>query len=168
MPIELPSGIILRFFAPILLASIIHPPANAIPFSHICLLESADEPSIKIEVTGRTAVSIKGNFIKGKKKLAVFQGGQSNGYGDFWWIINDQYNQSSGTSILFSGNDYLNRFNDQSHLALGFDRVLFVGLSAGLWYWNRPEASGFLRDEEELLKAGDGLWNIIRDCDRTF
>ena len=153
MPIELPSGIILRFFAPILLASIIHPPVNAIPLSRICLIESAEDPSVKIKVTGQTAVSIKGFLLQRQQKIATFSAGQSNGYGEYWWMITDQHNQSSGTSILFSGNDYLNRFKDHSHLVFGFDRVLFVGLSAGLWYWNRPEDSGFLRDEKELLKS---------------
>jgi len=165
MRIDLTSRFVLRAFAPIFLASIVHPPANAIPLSRICLIESAEDPSIKIEVTGQTAVSIKGNLINGKKRLAVFQAGQSNGYGEFWWMINDQHNQSSGTSILYSGNDYLNRFKDESRLVFDFDGVLFVGLSAGLWYWNRPDASGFLRDEKELLKAGEGFWNIIRNCD---
>ena len=138
-------------------------PARAVPLPLVCQRTSEEVPSIKILLTERTSVSLKGKLLQGSETLGTFQTGQSNGYGSVWWSFHNQHDQSDGTSVLFKGNQHWNphrRIPRPSET----DRVLFVGFSSDLWYWNNPKAPGVFRGNRDLLKAAAGFWTISDRC----
>ena len=155
--IDLP---LMRAFLLLLVAAI---PANAVPLPLVCELTSEEAPSIKVLLTERTAVSLKGELLQGSKTLGTFQTGQSNGYGSVWWSFHDQHDKSDGTSVLFKDDQHWNphrRIPRPSET----NRVLFVGFASGLWYWNNPKEPGSYRGNRDLLKAAAGFWFISESC----
>mgnify|MGYP007000366377 len=82
---------------PLLLLLVAALPARAVPLPLVCELTSEEVPSIKILLTERTALSLKGELVQGRETLGIFQTGQSNGYGSVWWSFNDQHDNSDGT-----------------------------------------------------------------------
>ena len=155
--IDLP---LMRAFFLLLVAAI---PANAVPLPLVCELTSEEAPTIKVLLTERTAVSLKGELLQGSKTLGTFQTGQSNGYGSVWWSFHDQHDKSDGTSVLFKGDQHWNphrRIPRPSET----NRVLFVGFASDLWYWNNPKAPGDYRGNRDLLKAAAGFWSISERC----
>ena len=148
---------------PLLLLLVAALPARAVPLPLVCELTSEEVPSIKIVLTERTALSLKGELVQGRETLGIFQTGQSNGYGSVWWSFNDQHDNSDGTSVLFKGDQHWNphrRIPRPSET----NRVLFVGLASDLWYWNNPYAPGHFRGNIDLLKAAAGFWTISDRC----
>ena len=127
-------------------------PAGGVPLPLVCELTSEEVSSIKVVLTERTAVSLKGELLQGSETLGIFQTGQSNGYGSVWWSFHDQHDKSDGTSVLFKGDQHWNphrRIPRPSET----NRVLFVGFASDLWYWNNPKAPGDYRGNRDLLKA---------------
>jgi|TARA_B100001758_G_C18160806_1_gene479044 hypothetical protein len=138
-------------------------PASAVPLPLVCELTSEEVPSIKVLLTERTAVSLKGELLQGSKALGTFQTGQSNGYGSVWWSFHNQHGKGDGTSVLFKGAQHWNphrRIPRPSET----NRVLFVGFASDLWYWNTHETPGFFRGNRDLLKAAAGFWSISDRC----
>jgi hypothetical protein len=138
-------------------------PAAAVPLPLVCELTSEEVPSIKVLLTERTAVSLKGELLQGSRTLGTFQTGQSNGYGSVWWSFHDHHDKSDGTSVLFKDDQHWNphrRIPRPSET----NRVLFVGFASDLWYWKNPEAPGFFRGNRDLLKAAAGFWTISERC----
>ena len=108
-------------------------PAAAVPLPLVCELTSEEVPSIKVLLTDRTALSLKGELLQGSRPLGTFQTGQSNGYGSVWWSFHDQHDKSDGTSVLFKDDQHWNphrRIPRPSET----NRVLFVGFASDLWY----------------------------------
>ena len=155
--IDLP---LMRAFLLLLVAAI---PANAVPLPLVCELTSEEAPTIKVLLTERTAVSLKGELLQDSKTLGTFQTGQSNGYGSVWWSFHDQHDKSDGASVLFKDDQHWNphrRIPRPSET----NRVLFVGFASGLWYWNNPKEPGAYRGNRDLLKAAAGFWSISESC----
>ena len=151
---------LMRAFLLLLVAAI---PANGVPLPLVCEITSEEAPTIKVLLTERTAVSLKGELLQGSKTLGTFQTGQSNGYGSVWWSFHDQHDKSDGTSVLFKDDQHWN-----SHRRIPrpseTNRVLFVGFASGLWYWNNPKEPGAYRGNRDLLKAAAGFWSISESC----
>ena len=63
--IDLP---LLRAFLLLLVAAL---PANAVTLPMVCELTSEEVPSIKVLLTERTAVSLKGQLLQGSKTLGT-------------------------------------------------------------------------------------------------
>ena len=151
---------LMRAFLLLLVTAI---PAGAVPLPQVCELTSEEVSSIKVLLTERTAVSLKGELLQGSNTLGTFQTGQSNGYGSVWWSFHDQHAKSDGTSVLFKGDQHWNphrRIPRPSET----NRVLFVGFASDLWYWNNPKEAGFYRGNRDLLKAAAGFWSISEGC----
>ena len=74
---------------PLLLLLLAAMPAHAVPQPLVCELTSEEVPSIKVLLTERIAISLKGELLQGSKTLGTFQTGQSNGYGSIWWSYDD-------------------------------------------------------------------------------
>ena len=138
-------------------------PAAAVPLPLVCELTSEEVPSIKVLLTERTAVSLKGELLQGNKTLGTFQTGQSNGYGSVWWSFHGQHDKSDGTSVLFKDDQHRNTHRRMPRPS-ETNRVLFVGLASDLWYRKNPEASGVFRGNRDLLKAAAGFWTISERC----
>ena len=138
-------------------------PASAVPLPLVCELTSEEVPSVKVLLTERTAVSLKGELLQENKTLGTFQTGQSNGYGSVWWSFYDQHDKGDGTSVLFKDDQHWNphrRILKPSET----NRVLFVGFASDLWYWKNPKAPGVFRGNRDLLKAAAGFWTISERC----
>ena len=138
-------------------------PVAAVPLPLVCELTSEEVPSIKVLLTERTAVSLKGELLQENKTLGTFQTGQSNGYGSVWWSFHDPHDKSDGTSVLFKDDQHWNphrRLPRPSET----NRVLFVGFASDLWSWNTPEEPGAFRRNRDLLKAAAGFWTISDRC----
>ena len=138
-------------------------PVAAVPLPLVCELTSEEVPSIKVLLTDRTALSLKGELLQGSRPLGTFQTGQSNGYGSVWWSFHDQHDKSDGTSVLFKDDQHWNphrRIPRPSET----NRVLFVGFASDLWYWKNPEAPGVFRGNRDFLKAAAGFWSISLQC----
>ena len=151
---------LMRAFLLLLVSAI---PANAVPLPLVCELTSEEVTTIKVLLTERTAVSLKGELHQASETLGTFQTGQSNGYGSVWWSFHDQHDKSDGPSVLFKGDQHWNphrRIPRPSET----NRVLFVGLASDLWYWNNPKAPGVYRGNRDLLKAAAGFWSISDGC----
>ena len=138
-------------------------PAAAVPLPLVCELTSEEVPSIKVLLTERTAVSLKGELLQGNRTLGMFQTGQSNGYASVWWSFQDQNDEGSGTSVLFKDDQHWN-----PHRRLPrppeTNRILFVGFASDLWYWNHRNQPGVFRGNRDLLKAAAGFWTISDQC----
>ena len=150
----------MKFLISLLLMAL---PAAAVPLPFVCELTSEEVPSVKVLLTERTAVSLKGEVLQGRKNLGTFQTGQSNGYGSVWWSFHDRYDKGDGTSVLFKDDQHWNphrRLPRPSET----NRVLFVGFASDLWSWNTPEEPGAFRRNRELLKAAAGFWTISDRC----
>ena len=150
----------MKFLISLLLTAL---PAAAVPLPFVCELTSEEVPSVKVLLTERTAVSLKGELLQGRKNLGTFQTGQSNGYGSVWWSFHDRYDKGDGTSVLFKDDQHWNphrRIPRPSET----NRVLFVGFAYDLWYWNTPEAPVAFRRNRDLLKAAAGFWTISDRC----
>ena len=150
----------MKFLISLLLTAL---PAAAVPLPFVCELTSEEVPSVKVLLTERTAVSLKGELLQGSKTLGTFQTGQSNGYGSVWWSFHDQFGKGDGTSVLFKDDQHWNphrRIPRPSET----NRVLFVGFAYDLWYWNTPEAPVAFRRNRDLLKAAAGFWTISDRC----
>ena len=151
---------LMRAFLLLLVTAI---PANAVPLPLVCEITSEEVPTIKVLLTERTAVSLKGELLQGSKTLGTFQTGQSNGYGSVWWSFHDQHDKSNGTSVLFKDAQHWNphrRIFSPSET----NRVLFVGFASGLWHWNNPKEPGANRGDRDLLKAAAAFWSISERC----
>ena len=138
-------------------------PAAAVPLPLVCELTSEEVPSIKVLLTERTAVSLKGELLHRSKTLGTFQTGQSNRYRSVWWSFHDQHDKSDGTSVLFKDDQHWNPHRRMPRPS-ETNRVLFVGFASKLWYWNAPEAPGVFRGNRDLLKAAAGFWTISARC----
>ena len=152
-----------RLMRALLLLLVAATPAHAVPLPLVCELTSEEVPSIKVVLTERTAVSLKGELLQGSETLGTFQTGQSNGYGSVWWSFHDQHDQSDGTSVLFKDDQHWNphrRIPRPSET----NRVLFVGFASDLWYWNNPKAPGVFRGNRDLLKAAAVFLTISERC----
>ena len=150
----------MKFLISLLLTAL---PAAAVPLPFVCELTSEEVPSVKVLLTERTAVSLKGELLQGRKNLGTFQTGQSNGYGSVWWSFHDRYDKGDGTSVLFKDDQHWNphrRLPRPSET----NRVLFVGFASDLWSWNTPEEPGAFRRNRDLLKAAAGFWTISDRC----
>ena len=150
----------MKFIISLLLTAL---PAAAVPLPFVCELTSEEVPSVKVLLTERTAVSLKGELLQGSKTLGTFQTGQSNGYGSVWWSFHDRYDKGDGTSVLFKDDQHWNphrRLPRPSET----NRVLFVGFASDLWSWNTPEEPGAFRRNRDLLKAAAGFWTISDRC----
>ena len=150
----------MKFLISLLLTAL---PAAAVPLPFVCELTSEEVPSVKVLLTERTAVSLKGELLQGSKTLGTFQTGQSNGYGSVWWSFHDRYDKGDGTSVLFKDDQHWNphrRLPRPSET----NRVLFVGFASDLWSWNTPEEPGAFRRNRDLLKAAAGFWTISDRC----
>ena len=150
----------MKFLISLLLTAL---PAAAVPLPFVCELTSEEVPSVKVLLTERTAVSLKGELLQGRKNLGTFQTGQSNGYGSVWWSFHDRYGKGDGTSVLFKDDQHWNphrRLPRPSET----NRVLFVGFDSDLWSWNTPEEPGAFRRNRDLLKAAAGFWTISDRC----
>ena len=69
-------------------------------------MTSEEVPSIKVLLTERTYVSLKGVLVQDGKTLGIFQTGQSNGYESVWWSFEDETNEKSGTSVLLKDDQH--------------------------------------------------------------
>ena len=138
-------------------------PASAVPLPLVCEVTSEEIPSIKVLLTERTAVSLKGELLQGSKTLGTFQTGQSNGYGSVWWFFYDQHDKGDGTSVLFNVDQHLNPHRSIPRPS-ETNRVLCVGFASDLWYLKNLKAPGDLRGNRDLLKAAAGFWTISDQC----
>ena len=150
----------MKFLISLLLTAL---PAAAVPLPFVCELTSEEVPSVKVLLTERTAVSLKGELLQGRKNLGTFQTGQSNGYGSVWWSFHDRYDKGDGTSVLFKDDQHWNPHR-QLPRPSETNRVLFVGFASDLWSWNTPEEPGAFRRNRDLLKAAAGFWTISDRC----
>ena len=139
------------------------PQTHAEPLPLVCELTSEEVAAIKVLLTERTYVSLKGVLVQDGKTLGTFQTGQSNGYGSIWWSFEDGTNRKSGTSVLFKDDQHWNphrRIPRPSET----NRVLFVGFAPALWYWGNPSTPGYYRENRDLIKSSAGFWSISDQC----
>ena len=138
-------------------------PATAAPLPMICELTSEEVPEIKVRLTERTAISLRGELLQNGVHLGTFQTGQAKGYGSVWWSFHDSYDKVKGISVLFKDNQHWNphrRIPRPSET----NRVLFVGFDTDLWNWSNTQRPGVFRGNRNLIKAAAGFWSISNQC----
>ena len=138
-------------------------PAGAAPLPMVCELTSEEVPGIKVRLSERTAVSLRGELLQNDVHLGTFQTGQSKGYGPVWWSFHDSHDAGKGISVLFKDNQHWNphrRIPRPSET----NRVLFVGFDTDLWNWSNTQRPGVFRGNRNLIKAAAGFWSISNRC----
>ena len=138
-------------------------PTAAAPLPMICELTSEEVPEIKVRLTERTAVSLRGELLQNGIPLGIFQTGQSKGYGPVWWSFHDSHDAGKGISVLFKDNQHWNphRYSPRPSET---NRVLFVGFDTDLWNWSNTQQPGVFRGNRNLIKAAAGFWTISNQC----
>ena len=138
-------------------------PAAAAPLPMICELTSEEVPEIKVRLTERTAISLRGELIQKDVHLGTFQTGQSKGYGPVWWSFHDSHDAGKGISVLFKDNQHWNPHR-RTPRPSETNRVLFVGFDTDLWNWRNNLKPGVFRGNQNLIKAAAGFWTISDQC----
>ena len=138
-------------------------PAAATPLPMTCELTSEEVPEIKVRLTERTAVSLRGELLQDGARLGTFQTGQSRGYGPVWWSFHDSYDAGKGISVLFKDNQHWNPHR-RTPRPSETNRVLFVGFDTTLWNWSNPKEPGVFRGNRNLIRAAAGFWTISNQC----
>ena len=138
-------------------------PATAIPLPLVCELTSEESSAVKIRLTERTTVSLKGELIQNDKRLGVFQSGKPKRGKDPWWSFQQDNHSSTGISVFFKDTELWNPYR-RSPRPQDSNRVLFAGLGPALWNWTETQKRHVFRDNSDLLKAAGGLWSISSQC----
>ena len=138
-------------------------PAAAAPLPIICELTSEEVPEIKVRLTERTAISLRGELLQNGIHLGIFQTGQSKGYGPVWWSFHDSHDAVKGISVLFKDNQHWNPHR-RTPRPSETNRVLFVGFDTDLWDWSNSKKAGVFRGNRSLIKAAAGFWSISDRC----
>lgn len=139
-------------------------PADATPLPMVCELISEEAPHIKVRLTERTAVSLRGELLQNGIHLGTFQTGQSRGYGPpVWWSFHDSHDAGKGISVLFYDNQHWNPHR-RTPRPSDTNRVLFVGFDTDLLNWNNAEQPGVFQGNRDLIKAAAGFWTISNQC----
>ena len=138
-------------------------PAAAAPLPMTCELTSEEVPEIKVRLTERTAVSLRGELLQNGVRLGIFQTGQSKGYGPVWWSFHDAHDAGKGISVLFKDNQHWNP-NRRTPRPSETNRVLFIGFDTDLWNWSNTQKPGIFRANRDLIKAAAGFWTISNQC----
>ncbi len=129
----------------------------------VCEITSEEVPNIQIRLVERTPVSLRGELYQKNKSLGIFQTGQTKGYGDAWWSFDDGSNYVRGNAVLFQDDLIWNPFRSFPQPSTT-NRVLFVGLGSGFWFWSQAEVSSQYRSNRDLMKAVSGFWLISEQC----
>ena len=129
----------------------------------VCEITSEEVPDIQIRLVERTPVSLRGELYQNKGSLGIFQTGQTKGYGDAWWSFDDGSNYVHGKAVLFRDDLIWNPHRNFPQPSTT-NRVLFVGLGSGLWFWNQSDASSRYRINRDLMRAVSGFWLISEQC----
>ena len=129
----------------------------------VCEITSEEVPDIQIRLVERTPVSLRGELYQNKGSLGIFQTGQTKGYGDAWWSFDDGSNYIHGKAVLFRDDLIWNPHRNFPQPSTT-NRVLFVGLGSGLWFWNQSDASSRYRINRDLMRAVSGFWLISEQC----
>ena len=138
-------------------------PAASIPLALVCELTSEETSSVRIQLTERTAGSLKGELLQNDRVLGVFQSGKPKPGKDPWWSFQKDENSSAGITVFFKGTELWNPYRQQPK-PQDSNRVLFAGLASALWNWKTTEKQSVFRGNIALLKAAAGLWSISSQC----
>lgn len=138
-------------------------PATATPLPFVCELTSEETSSIKIRLTERTALSLKGELLQDEKVLGVFQSGKPKPGKAPWWSFHHNNSSSRGVSVLFKDTEIWNPYR-QLPRPEEINRVLFAGLVTSIWSLNRSEKLRYFHKNYALLKAAGGFWSISSLC----
>ena len=138
-------------------------PATAIPLPLVCELTSEESSAVKIRLTERTTVSLKGELIQNEKRLGVFQSGKPKRGKDPWWSFQQDNHSSTGISVFFKDTELWNPYRRLPR-PQDSNRVLFAGLGPALWNWTAAQKGRIFQDNSDLLKAAGGLWSISSQC----
>ena len=138
-------------------------PATAIPLPLVCELTSEESSAVKIRLTERTTVSLKGELIQNEKRLGVFQSGKPKRGKDPWWSFQQDNHSSTGISVFFKDTELWNPYRRLPR-PQDSNRVLFAGLGPALWDWTAAQKGRVFQGNSDLLKAAGGLWSISSQC----
>ena len=138
-------------------------PATAIPLPLVCELTSEESSAVKIRLTERTTVSLKGELIQNEKRLGIFQSGKPKRGKDPWWSFQQDNHSSTGISVFFKDTELWNPYRRLPR-PQDSNRVLFAGLGPALWNWTAAQKGRIFQDNSDLLKAAGGLWSISSQC----
>ena len=139
------------------------PPALAEQLPLVCQITSEEVSDIQIRLVERTPVSLRGELYQNNESLGIFQTGQTKGYGDAWWSFDDGSDYVRGKAVLFKDDLIWNPHRNFPKPSTT-NRVLFVGLGSGLWFWNQSDGSSQYRTNRDLMKAVSGFWLISEQC----
>ena len=139
------------------------PPVSAEQLPLVCQITSEEAPNIQIRLVERTPVSLRGELYQNNGSLGIFQTGQTKGYGDAWWSFDDGSDYVRGKAVLFKDDLIWNPHQSLPQPSTT-NRVLFVGLGSGLWFWNQSDGSSQYRTNRDLMKAVSGFWLISEQC----
>ena len=138
-----------------------------------CTFQSEYSPNVTIEVSTKYLSLAKG-FVKHKdEKVLVFETGQSNGFGNQYFYINDFYGDIVKTDVVTLVGDQLGG-TPKSKRKKGGQVKLFLPRFARGYYYSlsskdgKPDGrfEGRTQKMTDILIAAEGFWIPSKECEK--